>query len=303
MGVLRFGRYTVETSNEDKVFFPDDGITKGDLIEYYKQAAEFLLPHVKDRPIMMRRFPDGIRGESFYQKEAGDYFPDWITRVEVQKEGGSVTHVVCNNAATLVYLANQASIELHPWLSRADKLDYPDQLIVDLDPPGDDFGLARFAAKVLRELFDELRLKTFLKTTGSRGLHVLVPLDRSANFDTVRDFAHDVARLLVRRHPDRLTIEARKEKRRGRLLIDVARNAYFQSAVAPYSVRAKSGAPVATPLDWDELGEGLDSQRYNIKNVFRRLGRKVDPWEGIARAGRSLEGPRRRLDAMIEEGL
>lgn len=302
MGTLRFGQYIVETSHEDKIFFPDDAITKGDLIEYYKQVAEFLLPYIKDRPLTMRRYPDGINRESFFQKEAGDYFPDWIDRVEVKKEGGTVTHVLCNKTATLVYLANQASIELHPWLSRTSKLDYPDRLIIDLDPPGDDFGRARFAARALREIFEELDLRAFLKTTGSRGLHVLAPLDRSANFDTVRDFARDVARLLVRRHPDKLTIEARKEKRRGRLLIDIARNGYAQTAVAPYSVRAKAGAPVATPLDWDELSDNrLDSRRYNIKNIFRRLGRKADPWEGLARAARSLERPRRRLNAMLEK--
>jgi bifunctional non-homologous end joining protein LigD len=302
MSTLRFGPYSFETSHEDKIFFPDEGITKGDLIDYYKQVAEFLLPYIKDRPLTMRRYPDGITGESFFQKEAGDYFPDWIDRVEVKKEGGTVTHVVCNNTATLVYLANQASIELHPWLSRTSKLDYPDQLIIDLDPPGDDFSRARFAARALREIFEELDLRAFLKTTGSRGLHVLAPLDRSANFETVRDFARDVARLLVRRHPDKLTIEARKEKRRGRLLIDIARNGYAQTAVAPYSVRAKAGAPVATPLDWDELSDNrLDSRRYNIKNIFRRLGRKADPWEGLARAARSLERPRRRLNAMLEK--
>src|SRR5262249_52929004 len=147
MGVLRFGHYTVETSNEDKVFFPGDGITKGDLIDYYKQVAEAIVPYVKGRPMTMRRFPDGIKGESFFQKEIGEYFPDWIDRVTVYKEGGSVTHALCNNAASLVYLANQACIELHPWLSRADKPDHPDQLIVDLDPSGDDFDDVRFAAR------------------------------------------------------------------------------------------------------------------------------------------------------------
>jgi len=222
--------------------------------------------------------------------------------VKVKKKGGTVTHVQCDNAATLAYLANQACIELHPWLSRSDKLHYPDQLIIDLDPSGDDFSQAVFGARVLKELFDELDLKAFLKTTGSRGLHVLVPLDRRANFDKVREFAQDTAKLLAQRHSDKLTIEARKAKRRGRLLIDTARNAYAQTAVAPYAVRAKPGAPVATPLDWDELAnKKLNSQSYNVRNIFRRLGRKTDPWKDLPRLGRSLKEARRRLDAILEK--
>ena len=302
MSKRRFGRYTVETSNEEKLFFPDEEISKGDLIDYYQKIAEKLVPCVKERPLVMKRYPDGIKGESFFQKEIGDYFPDWIERVKVKKKGGTVTHVQCDNAATLVYLANQACIELHPWLSRSDKLHYPDQLIIDLDPSGDDFSQAVFGARVLKELFDELDLKAFLKTTGSRGLHVLVPLDRRANFDKVREFAQDTAKLLAQRHSDKLTIEARKAKRRGRLLIDTARNAYAQTAVAPYAVRAKPGAPVATPLDWDEIGnKKLNSQSYNVRNIFRRLGRKTDPWKDLPRLGRSLKEARRRLDAILEK--
>jgi len=302
MSKLKFGRYTVETSNEEKLFFPDEKITKGDLINYYQEIADKMVPYLKERPLVMKRYPDGIKGESFFQKEIGDYFPDWIERVKVKKKGGTVTHVQCDNAATLVYLANQACIELHPWLSRSDKLHYPDQLIIDLDPSGDDFSQAVFGARVLKELFDELDLKAFLKTTGSRGLHVLVPLNRRANFDKVREFAQDAAKLLAQRHSDKLTIEARKAKRRGRLLIDTARNAYAQTAVAPYAVRAKPGAPVATPLDWDELANGkLNSQSYNVRNIFRRLGRKTDPWKDLPRLGRSLKEARRRLDAILEK--
>ena len=302
MSKLKFGRYTVETSNEEKLFFPDEKITKGDLINYYQEIADKMVPYLKERPLVMKRYPDGIKGESFFQKEIGDYFPDWIERVKVKKKGGTVTHVQCDNAATLVYLANQACIELHPWLSRSDKLHYPDQLIIDLDPSGDDFSQAVFGARVLKELFDELDLKAFLKTTGSRGLHVLVPLNRRANFDKVREFAQDAAKLLAQRHSDKLTIEARKAKRRGRLLIDTARNAYAQTAVAPYAVRAKPGAPVATPLDWDEIGnKKLNSQSYNVRNIFRRLGRKTDPWKDLPRLGRSLKEARRRLDAILEK--
>jgi len=304
MGKLRFGRVTVETSNEDKIFFPDDKITKGDLIEYYQRIADTMLPHIRQRPLTMKRFPDGIDGESFFQKKIGDYFPDWIERTTVKKEGGMVTHVICNNAATLVYLANQACIEPHVWLSRKDKPNHPDQLIIDLDPAGEDFASVLFAARATKQLFEALDLKPFVKTTGSRGAHVLVPLDRSANFDAIREFARDAARLLVARHPDKLTIETRKAKRRGRLLLDTARNAYAQTAIAPYAVRAKPGAPVATPLDWDELGDArLDARRYNIKNIFQRLSKKSDPWKEVPRLGRSLDDARRRLDKMLKEDV
>jgi len=167
---IKVGKYTVELSNTDKVLFPGDGITKGDLIDYYHQIAAVMLPYIKDRPLVMHRFPDGIDAEGFYQQEIADYFPDWVKRVSVKKEGGSISHVVCQNAATLVYLANQACITLHVWLSRQDRLDNPDQLIFDLDPPDKDFEPVREAAQLLRQFLQGLSLESLVKTTGSRGL-------------------------------------------------------------------------------------------------------------------------------------
>jgi bifunctional non-homologous end joining protein LigD len=302
---MKVGGHKIEISHEDKVFFPKAKITKGDVIAYFRDVARVMLPHVRERPLAMHRHPDGIKGEGFFQKDVPDYFPSWIKRVTTpRKEGGKIDNVVCNNAATLVYLANQACITPHVWLSRGDKLDCPDQLIFDLDPPGNKFALVRFAAKALREFFDELGLRSFVKTTGSRGLHVMVPLDRKQNFDTVRKFAQDVARVLAHRHPKRLTVEPRKNKRRGRLFLDTARNSYAQHAVAPYAVRAIEGAPIATPLSWDEVGDSkLNAQRFNIKNIFQRLGRKSDPWKNLRRAARSLKTARERLDAIMKKEL
>lgn len=297
---MAFGRYKVELSNTDKVFFPDAGITKGELIEYYRQVAETMLPYLRGRPVTMRRFPDGVEGEGFYQKDAPDYFPDWIERVRVEKEDGTVDHVVCGKAADLVYLANQACITPHVWLSRVDRLDNPDLMIFDLDPPDGGFADVRFAARATRELLEELGLSPFAQTTGSRGVHVVIPLDRSSDFDTVRSFAQGVAEVLAGRAPDRLTTERYKEKRGNRVFLDTARNAYAQTFVAPYSVRPKPGAPVATPIDWDELGR-VGPQTYNIRNVFRRLGQVDDPWSGIRRHARSLKQPQRRLDALRSE--
>ena len=286
----------IDVSNLDKILFPEVGLTKGDLIDYATRIADIALPHLKDRPLTMQRFPDGIDDEGFYQKDVPDYFPDWIDRVELDKESGTVTHVVANRAATLVYLANQACITLHAALSRADRIDFPDRLVFDLDPSDDDFSKVRFAALKIHEILEGAGLTCFVQTTGSRGMHVVVPLDRSEPFDDVRAFAHDLGRHLADAYPDELTVEQRKSKRGSRLFIDYLRNAYGQTSVAPYSVRAKSGAPVATPLDWHEVEDsGLGPQDFTVGNVFRRLGQKDDPWCDIAEHARSLGGARRAL--------
>lgn len=301
MAEIRMGRHTIETSNTDKTMFPDAGITKGDLIDYYKEIAGTMMKYVEGRPVSMHRFPDGITGEDFYQKEVPDYFPDWIHTVSVKvKEGGKQNQVTIENAATLVYLANQACITPHVWLSKSDHLDRPDRMIFDLDPPADDFDAVRHGARAFRDLLDELGLHSFVMTTGSRGLHVLVPLDGKQDFDTVRQFASDAARLLADRNPKRFTTESRKNKRRGRLFLDYLRNSYAQTAVPPYAARARTGAPVAAPLDWDEVGlSDLNPRKYTIKNIFRRLSRKQDPWSGMMRHASSLKEPRKRLDNLV----
>lgn len=299
MRKVTFGRYVVETSNEDKVFFPDDALTKGDLVEYYREVSATMLPHLRGRPLMMHRFPNGIRKRGFYQKDAPDYFPDWIRRVEVSKEGGVVTHAICDKTATLVYLADQGCVTPHIWLSRADRLDHPDLMAFDLDPSRDDFALVQNAALGLRELLEELGLVPYVQTTGSRGLHVVVPLDRTATFDAVRSFAQDTADVLAARDARTLTTEQRKEKRGTRVYIDTFRNAYAQTIVAPYAVRARPGAPVATPLDWREVGaHDLTPTTYALCNVRRRLAQKDDPWLGMLRHARSLKGPAERLKSL-----
>lgn len=303
MTIVRAGARQIEISNADKVLFPDDGITKGDLVTYYRQIAATMLPYVKGRPVMMQRFPDGIGRPGFYQKDTGKELPSWIHRVRVKKVGGQVTHIVCDDAASLVYLANQACITPHVWLSRADRLDLPDQIIFDLDPSRDDFSIVRAAARDLRSILSEIGLPAFVKTTGSRGLHVVIPLVRRANFGDARAFARGVAELLVRKDPERMTIEARKDKRKGRLLIDVMRNGYAQTAVAAYAVRAKPGAPVSTPVTWEELGSSsLTPQRYTLRNVFRLLERRPDPWAGMFHQAHTLTEAARRLEQLWSRG-
>jgi bifunctional non-homologous end joining protein LigD len=303
---LRIGAHTVELTHLDKVLFPGTPIfTKRDLIEYYRRIADTMLPYLAGRPLTLQRFPDGIEGEGFFQKEIPGYFPAWVARVTMPKTGGSVTQVLCENAATLVYLAEQACITPHVWLSRVDRPRHPDRLIFDLDPPDDGFERVRAAATLVRALLHDLGLASYVMTTGSRGLHVVVPLDRVADFDGLRGFAREVAAVLAQRHPRDLTTEARLAKRQGRLYLDTARNAYAQTGVAPYAVRAQPGAPVATPLAWEELEErGLDARGYRLDNLFQRLERQGDAWREIAHIAQSLVEPQARLrDLMRAEGL
>jgi bifunctional non-homologous end joining protein LigD len=289
-----------EISHPDKVLFPDDGVTKGDLAAHYERVAPYMLPHVKNRPVSMQRFPDGIDKQGFFQKEVPDYFPDWIERVKVPKRGGTNTQVVANDADTLVYLVNQGCITPHVWLSRVGKLDSPDRLVFDLDPSGVSFAGIRRAARQVGELVEELGLSPFAMVTGSRGIHVWVPLRPSGDFDEVREFARAASELLVRRDPDLLTLEARKQKRGERILIDIMRNGYAQTAVPPYAVRPRAGAPVATPLRWEELSDArLKPDKFTTRNIARRLAQVGDPWRGISRHARGLERPRRRLERLL----
>jgi bifunctional non-homologous end joining protein LigD len=297
---VRVGRITVELSHTGKVLFGDDNITKGDLVAYYQDAAGAMLPWLRDRPVAMRRYPDGITTAGIMQKNVPDYFPEWITRAEVRKQGGSLQQVICDKPATIVYLANQASIELHAFLSRLDRIGNPDQLIFDLDPPdADRFGDVRSTALLLRDLLEgELGLATFLKTTGGKGLHVHVPLDATAGFDAARGFAQEVAALLASRNPGLATTEQRKDKRGKLIYLDVMRNAYAQLAVAPYSVRARPGAPVAAPLSWDELDDKLRPGQFTIRTVPGRLSDlsgSDDPWAGMGRRAAGLARAQERL--------
>jgi len=283
------GSREVTITHPDKVLFPDDGITKGELARYFRDVADVMVPLVRDRPLTMLRYTGGIREEGFFQKEAPGYLPDWIKTVTFElHEGRKQRQILCDDAATLVWTANQDCITHHVWTSRADKLDHPDMLIFDLDPSDDDFDLVRFAARTIRAKLLDMEMPAFVMTTGSRGLHVVTPLDRSADFDTVRAWARSLAEKLAWSIPDSFTVEISKEKRGRRLFIDYTRNAFGQTKVAPYTVRAKPGAPVATPVEWDEL-DGIGSQSYNVRNVLKRVAQKGDPWKGMEKYAVSLK--------------
>ncbi|HEX5962341.1 MAG TPA: non-homologous end-joining DNA ligase [Gemmatimonadales bacterium] len=294
--LVRIGRHQIEITRPEKVLFPEDGITKGELIEYYARIAPRILPHLRNRPLTLERYPDGIHKQRFFQKAVSSYFPAWIHRVTVKKVGGTVTHLVCNDTATLVYIANQACVTPHIFLSRIDKLDYPDQMVFDLDPQADDFELVRSTARDFKQLLDELELPAFLKTTGSRGLHVVIPLQHKEGFDSVRDFARELARIVVDRAPTERTLEQLKAHRGKRVFIDINRNAYAQLVAPAYAVRARAGAPVSVPLEWSELRKkNLRSDSVTIRTIFDRLEKVGDPWADFWRSGVSLAKARRKL--------
>ena len=290
---MRVGRRRVRLTHPDKVLFPADGITKADLAAYYAAVAPAMLTHVRDRPLNLWRWNAGIDNKVVVQQEIPKGAPDWVRRVTVpRRRGGEVCHAVGGEAATLVWLANQNCITPHAWTSRADRPDHPDRLVFDLDPPDDadgHFERIRAGAVALGDVLRELGLAPYAMTSGSRGIHVVAPLRRGPDADTVRTRAGEIAVVLADRRPDELTTEWRKAKRGGRVLVDVARNTYGQTAVAPYAVRALPGAPVATPLAWEELDDPeLHPRRWTLATIPDRLEHGGDPWEGIGRAARRL---------------
>ena len=285
-------------SHPDKVLYPDAGLTKQALADYYAAVAEPLLAHAEQRPLTLRRFPDGINADGFFQQHHRDELPDGLPPLKAPTADGKdeIVHITLASAAGLAALADMAAVEIHAWLSRTPELTKPDRVVFDLDPPNGDFEAVRDAARRVAELMDELGLAPHLMTTGSRGLHVLAPLAPRMEFDGVRGLAKAMAERLAERHPDRLTTAQRKDKRGGRLYLDIMRNAYGQSAVLPYSPRAKPGAPVATPLDWDELGGLEDARAYDIRRIPRRLAQKADPWAALSNRAADPADLRAALD-------
>ncbi|WP_185027704.1 non-homologous end-joining DNA ligase [Streptomyces candidus] len=298
--VVRAGRRHVTVRRPGKVLFPDPGVSKADLAAYYRRIAMFMLPQLRDRPLMLERLPDGLRGPRFMQKDTPESWPPWVRRAPVDKEGGIVRHVVCDDSATLVLLADQACLTVHRWLSRTDRLPWPDRMVFDLDPPGNDFRAVRDAAHQLGELLDQLQLPSAVMTTGSKGLHVVVPLNGHTTFDQSRSFAKDVAEALAARYPSRLTTAVRKRARGERLYLDVQRNGYAQTAVAPWSPRALAGAPVAVPVSWDQVEDPeVDARTWSLGDVEAVIEQaKRNPWAGLLTRGRALGPARKRLRAL-----
>lgn len=273
-------------SNLDKVLFPDQGITKAELIDHYLRRGDDILREIAGRALSLKRFPDGIEGAAFFQKRPGAHFPDWIARARLAREGDEGEgdegegdeYVVADQRATLAYLANQGTIELHTMLVPAAAPDRPEEIVLDLDPHADaPTAVVRRATRRCLALLAELELPHRLKTSGSSGFHVHVPLDGTVDREAARTFARDAAKLLAARHPGELTVAVRKQRRGDRVFVDWLRNSPAQTVIAPYSVRALPNAPVATPMDIDEL-PGTEPRRWTLRTVGRRLAQRDDPW-------------------------
>ncbi len=293
---IRVGGQWISMTHLGKVLFPDDGITKQHLINYYFYASGYLLRYVRDRPLMMQRvgWRDGSINRVFVQQRPSSHFPDWIERVTVdlkgsKEKGAQIEHVVCDSAATLIYLVNQGMITPHVWASRIDHPDIPDQLIFDLDPGESGFDAVRETAFLLKTLLEQEGLKPYVMTTGSDGVHVRAPIRRVNGFDFVRTRARELADAIVSAHPTRATTEIRKTKRNGKVFIDTLRNSYGQNSVAPYAIRARPSAPVATPITWEELRkETVTASCFTIANIHNRLATVPDPWAQFFRHARNL---------------
>jgi bifunctional non-homologous end joining protein LigD len=286
-------------THPEKLLFPDDGITKGELAAYYGLIASVMLPHIRGRPITMERYPAGIGKKGFWQKDVSKGFPDWLERVEVPKAGGSVKHPLIQDERSLQWVANQNTITPHVWISRVPDLYQPDICVFDLDPAADDPDAVRAAALLLRALLLELDLQSWVKTTGSKGFHVVVPLDGKSDFGDVARFAHQAGALLVQRAPDALTQEFHKKDRGGRILVDTGRNGYSATFAAPYAVRAKPGAPVSAPCTWEEIENGSVGPRsFGLRKMPARLEAVGDLWADMGKRARSLRAAAQRLQKM-----
>jgi bifunctional non-homologous end joining protein LigD len=281
-------------THPEKVLFPAHGgaagITKGELAAYYEAIAPVMLPHIRARPVTMERFPAGIGKKGFIQKDVSKGFPDWLQRVEVPKKDGTVRHPIVTDTRSLLWLANQNSITPHVWTSRAPDLYHPDICVFDLDPSTEDAEALRDAAMALRDLLAELGLPSWVKTSGSKGFHIVVPLDGKTDTGGVAGFAHAVGALLVVRHPKTLTQEFHKADRGSRILVDTGRNGYSATFAAAYAVRAKPGAPVSAPCTWEELEGGrVHPQTFTISNMERRIADVGDLWGELNRRKRPLK--------------
>jgi bifunctional non-homologous end joining protein LigD len=280
----------ITITHPEKVLFPDSGITKGELADYYAMIAPIMVPHMRARPVTMERYHRGIGVPGFFQKDVSKGFPEWLQRVEVPKKGGTVHHPIVTDARSLLWLANQNCITPHVWTSRAPDLYHPDICVFDLDPSEDNPTQLRAATFLLRDFLAELGLPSWLKTSGSKGFHIVVPLDGKLSMGEVSSFANAVGTMLVKRDPENLTQEFHKVDRGRRILVDTGRNGYSATFAAAYAVRAKPAAPVSAPCTWDELKSGdVEPQTFTLRTMAKRIDAVGDVWSEMRRRGRSLK--------------
>jgi bifunctional non-homologous end joining protein LigD len=289
----------VVITHPEKVLFPDDGITKGELAAYYEMIAPIMLPHIARRPLTMERFPAGIGRKGFIQKDVSTGFPNWLQRIEVPKKDGVVHYPLVTDKESLLWVANQNCITPHVWISRAPELFYPDMCVFDLDPSVEDRHMLNAAALAVRDLLAELGLPSWVKTSGSKGFHIVVPLDEKSEMGEVYSFANSVGTLLVKRDPKNFTQEFHKVNRGTRILVDTGRNGWSATHAAVYAVRPKPGAPVSAPCTWHEVESGdVQPGTFTLRKMASRVERLGDLWSEMRKRRRSLKRPLARLKAM-----
>jgi bifunctional non-homologous end joining protein LigD len=283
-------------THPDKVMFPQDGITKGDLAAYYEEIGPVILPYLRGRPLTMERYPAGIGAKGFWQKDVSKGFPHWLQRVQIPKKDGVVNYPVITDQQSLMWVTNQNTITHHIWVSRLPDLNYPDLCVFDLDPSKEDLKSTRAAAIGLRDLLDKLGLPSWIKTTGGKGFHIVVPMDGKTSMGTVVRFANAVGAFFVSLAPDQLTQEFSKADRRGRIYVDTGRNGFSATFAAAYTVRARPGAPVSAPCTWEEVERGsVKPDTFTLRNMPARLAKVGDLWADMRRRGRSLTRPMEKL--------
>jgi len=281
---LRVNGHSVKLTNQDKVYWPKEGYTKGDVMEYYNSISKYLLPYLKDRPQSLKRNPNGILDKGFFHKDAGDKAPEWVEHVKLFSESAKkdVDYIVCNNKETLFYLNNLGCIEINPWNSRLNHLDHPDYLVIDIDPADEStFDEVIETAQVVKDVLDKAQAASYCKTSGATGLHVYIPLHAAYHYDQVRSFAEIIATLTQEQLPQSTTLERALSKRNGRIYVDYLQNKRGQTLASVYSLRPIAHASISTPLEWKEVKPGLHPSQFNIKTITKRVGRTGDLFKGV----------------------
>jgi bifunctional non-homologous end joining protein LigD len=289
--VYTFGNIKVPVTNSNKIFWPEERITKGDMVSYYIQIADYILPYLKNRPQSLKRNPNGLADKGFFQKDAGEAAPDWVKSIKIFSESANkeIDYILCNNKATLTYLNNLGCIEINPWNSTIQALDRPDYLIIDLDPSEkNSFNQVIETAQVIHEILLKAKAECFCKTSGATGLHIYVPMGKKYTYDQVKDFAHLICMLAHDQLSDFTSLERNLQKRGGKIYLDHLQNRRGQTIASPYSLRPYPGATVSTPLKWNEVKDGLSPSQFTIENILTRLKRKGDLFAGIFDKGIDL---------------
>jgi len=292
----------VKFTHLDKIFWPKEGYTKGDLIEYYDKIAPVILPYLKDRPENMNRHPDGIYGENFYHKNFNYHQPEWLKSqmIHSDSEDKMINYLLCQNQETLLYMANLACIEINPWNSRVTKLDYPDYLILDIDPGDVPWREVIKTALATKKILDDLKIKGYPKTSGATGLHIYVPLGANYHYDQVKDFAHLLEILVNKNLPETTSLERSPKKRPDKTYLDYLQNRLGQTLAAPYSLRPRPGAPVSTPLKWGEVNNRLNPLKFNLKTIHQRLKKVGDLWRPVLGKGINLEAGVKKIEKLVK---